>query len=75
MKKKKGGESSSAIRRRVERTQEIQRERYKNEKFSFNGELDGRHVEKYCEMTAEAEMLLEQAYTQFQFSTRRIIRF
>lgn len=70
MKKKKGGESSSVIRRRVERTQEIQRERYKNEEFSFNGELDGRRVEKYCEMTAGAEMLLEQAYTQFQFSTR-----
>ena len=70
MKKKKAAESSSENRRTVERTQEIQRERYKNEEFSFNGELDGRRVEKYCEMTAEAEMLLEQAYTQFQFSTR-----
>ena len=50
--------------------QEIQRERYKNEKFSFNGELDGKSVEKYCVMTEEAEALLEQAYTQFQFSTR-----
>ena len=70
MKKKKRGESSMSIRRRVERTQEIQRERYKNEEFSFNGELDGRSVEKYCVMTSEAETLLEQAYTQFQFSTR-----
>ena len=70
MKKKKRGESSAAIRRRVEQTQEIQRERYKNEKFSFNGELDGRSVEKYCVLTGEAETLLEQAYTQFQFSTR-----
>ncbi len=70
MKKRKRGESSASIRQRVERTQEIQRERYKNEKFSFNGELDGRSVEKYCVMTGEAEALLEQAYTQFQFSTR-----
>lgn len=59
-----------SIRRRVERTQEIQRERYKNEEFSSIGELDGRSVEKYCVMTSEAETLLEQAYTQFQFSTR-----
>ncbi len=70
MKKRKRGESSASIRQRVERTQEFQRERYKNEKFSFNGELDGRSVEKYCVMTGEAEALLEQAYTQFQFSTR-----
>ena len=36
----------------------------------FNGELDGRNLEKYCVMTAEADRLLEQAYEQFQFSTR-----
>ena len=37
----------------MERTQEIQRERYKNEEFSFNGEWMGGSVEKYCVMTSE----------------------
>ena len=70
MKKKIAGESSTQIRKRVEAVQEIQRERYKKEKFCFNGELDGRKLEKYCVMTGGADKLLEQAYEQFQFSTR-----
>lgn len=70
MKKKIAGESSAQIRKRVEAVQEIQRERYKKEKFCFNGELDGRKMEKYCVMTGGADKLLEQAYEQFQFSTR-----
>ena len=70
MKKKIPGESSAQIRKRVEAVQEIQRERYKEEKFCFNGELDGRKLEKYCVMTGGADKLLEQAYEQFQFSTR-----
>lgn len=70
MKKKIAGESSAQIRKRVEAVQEIQRERYKKEKFCFNGELDGRKLEKYCVMTGGADKLLEQAYEQFQFSTR-----
>lgn len=70
MKKKIAGESSAQIRKRVEAVQEIQRERYKKEKFCFNGELDGRKLEKYCVMTGGAGKLLEQAYEQFQFSTR-----
>lgn len=70
MKKKIAGESSAQIRKRVEAVQEIQRERYKKEKFCFNGELDGRKLEKYCVMTGGTDKLLEQAYEQFQFSTR-----
>lgn len=70
MKKKIAGESSAQIRKRVEAVQEIQRERYKKEKFCSNGELDGRKLEKYCVMTGGADKLLEQAYEQFQFSTR-----
>ena len=70
MKKKIAGESSAQIRKRVEAVQEIQRERYKKEKFCFNGELDGRKLEKYCVMTGGADKLLAQAFEQFQFSTR-----
>lgn len=70
MKKKTHGESSAKIRKRVEAVQEIQRERYKKEEFCFNGELSGKNLEKYCVMTGEADRLLEQAYEQFQFSTR-----
>ena len=70
MKKRTPGEPSAKIRERVKTVQEIQRKRYQKEKFCFNGELDGRNLEKYCVMTAEAARLLEQAYEQFRFSTR-----
>lgn len=70
MKKRTPGEPSAKIRERVKTVQEIQRKRYQKEKFCFNGELDGRNLEKYCVMTAEADRLLEQAYEQFRFSTR-----
>ena len=70
MKKRIQGESSAKIRERVEAVQEIQRKRYQKEEICFNGELDGRMLEKYCVLTRAAEEILEQAYGQFQFSTR-----
>lgn len=57
--KKEGGSSTGDPERTLQK-----------EKFCFNGELDGRKLEKYCVMTGGADKLLEQAYEQFQFSTR-----
>ena len=64
------GESSAVIRKRVERTRKIQQQRYSQDRISFNGELDGRSVDRYCHLTDKAEKLLEMAYERFQFSTR-----
>ena len=64
------GESSAVIRKRVERTRKIQQQRYIQDRISFNGELDGRSVDRYCHLTDKAEKLFEMAYERFQFSTR-----
>lgn len=64
------GESSENIRKRVEKVREIQRKRFKNESFQFNGEMQGKHVEEYCVLSKEAESLLEKAFYKLKFSGR-----
>lgn len=74
MKKKIAGESSAQIRKRVEAVQEIQRERYKKEKFCFNGELDGRKLEKYCVMTGGQTNFWSRHMSSFNSVPEHIIR-
>lgn len=58
--RKKRGETSADIRRRIERTREIQRERYHSEKITTNSELSGRLLGKYCVLGKPEQKLLEQ---------------
>ncbi len=64
------GEPSSAVRERVEKAREYQRQRYPSEKVSCNAELEARQVEKYCEVTTEGENLLKMAIQELGFSAR-----
>ncbi len=52
-------EPSSEVRKRVEKARKIQRERYKDEKFSLNSELNPRTIKKYLDITREGKQLLE----------------
>lgn len=70
MKEEGKRETSAEIRLRVEKTRKIQRDRYENEAFCFNGELQGKQIEKYCRLTGEGECLLKRAYDKMQFSAR-----
>ncbi len=63
-------ESSAEIRERIQKAQRIQQERYQDETTTFNGELSGRKIQQYCEITKEAENLLERAFQKMQFSVR-----
>lgn len=64
------GESSRIIRGRVEKVRKIQSARYENEAISFNGELHGKMLEKYCSLTSEGEVLMGRAFEKMQFSAR-----
>ncbi|MCD7868215.1 MAG: YifB family Mg chelatase-like AAA ATPase [Clostridiales bacterium] len=68
------GESSAAIRARVEDARRIQTERYREETICFNGELQGKQLERYCVMTQDARKLLETAFEKMRFSTRSFHR-
>ncbi|MCX8083896.1 MAG: YifB family Mg chelatase-like AAA ATPase [Calditerrivibrio sp.] len=64
------GETSEAIRKRVERVHRIQQERFKGEKIFFNSQMSEKHLKKYCELDADSLLLLEKANKKYNFSAR-----
>ncbi len=71
------GESSAQIRRRVVEAREVQEERFKGKKYSFNGDMEVGELERFCELGREEKRLMELAYRRFDLSARtyhRILR-
>ncbi len=66
----KKGESSHAIRERVNTARKIQLERYKGTKIYCNAQLTPSMVEKYCELSPEGNMLLKSAFESLGLSAR-----
>lgn len=70
----KPGMSSEDMRGMIMRTRDIQKERYKNEPYGLNGELDSKGVEKYCVMDKESEGLLRTAYNAMGLDPRALVK-
>ncbi len=68
------GETSAQIRRRVCRAVEIQKRRYCGENFSYNSEIPGRSLEKYCQVGGAEKALLEDFFRMGMCSMRRLSR-
>ncbi|MCR4605564.1 MAG: YifB family Mg chelatase-like AAA ATPase [Eubacterium sp.] len=68
------GESSEQIREKVEKTIEIQQKRYLREPFSYNGDLGGRDLEKYCPLGDEQMQYLRDYFEEEDVSFRRLTR-
>lgn len=66
----KKGETSLIIRKRVEKVQKIQAERYKDERINFNSQLDSSQIDKFCPLTDSASRLLARAFDEIAFSAR-----
>ena len=66
----KKGETSLIIRKRVEKVQKIQAERYKDERINFNSQLDSSQIDKFCPLTDSASRLLARAFDKIAFSAR-----
>ena len=64
------GENTKQVRMRVEAAQQIQRERFKDEKIQFNGEMSGKQVENFCHLDDSAGRLLKMAFQHMPFSAR-----
>ncbi len=63
-------EGSDVIRGRVDKARHKQRERYAAERIACNSELEARQVEKFCQVTPDAENLLKLAIQELGFSAR-----
>lgn len=64
------GEDSASIRKRVERTQAIQCERYAGESIRFNGELKGGQMDRFCPLDEAGRHFMEQAFAKLPLSAR-----
>ena len=64
------GESSAAIRSRVEKTIRVQRERLKKAGIRCNAMLSAQQIEKYCALTPEARRILQAAYEIYSLNAR-----
>lgn len=70
----RGDESSAQIRKRVERAMHIQKKRYQGEAFSYNGELPGALLGKYCPMGEREQEFLALFFQEGSCSMRKISR-
>lgn len=69
-------EPSSVIRERVNRARQIAQERFKGEKTDnggtifCNGQMEARHIRKYCALDDACKRLMERAYDSLGLSAR-----
>lgn len=63
-------ESSSAIRDRVLKAQELQRRRFQNTALTFNSEMSSADTKKYCLLEEKALQMLNQAVDRLNLSAR-----
>ena len=64
------GDSSEAIRRRVNKTRQVQMRRYRADSVLFNAHLESKELEKYCVLDKEGEELLKMAILELGISAR-----
>lgn len=66
-----GGESSEAIRARVEETREVQLQRFAaHPDITTNAAMTSRLVREHCRLDDQSDALLDQAMTDLNFSAR-----
>ncbi len=63
-------ESSANIARRVERSRELQLERYNGTKIHCNAQMTPRFIKRYCELDANGNRMLELVTDRLGFSAR-----
>lgn len=68
------GESSAAIKKRVNTAREIQKERYKNESITCNAQLTGSLIEKYCPISENESNMLKEAFETLGLTARAYTR-
>ncbi len=70
-------ETSAQVRERVNRTRQIQKQRFASDGITTNADMGEKQIKKYCRLTPECEALLKNAYETFKLSPRarsRIIK-
>jgi magnesium chelatase family protein len=66
----KVAESSSEVKKRVQKARDIQNKRFKNIKIKSNSGIGSRRIKEFCAVTPEAEKMLGNAVEQMRLSAR-----
>lgn len=67
-------ESSSSIRKRVEKARRIQKDRFKNYNIYCNSEMNTKLIKRYCKLNKECKSIMSNIYSKFKLSTRAYSR-
>ncbi len=68
--KKTEEECSADVKKRVNRTRMIQRERFSEEGIRTNSEMGERQLEKYCVLSPECEKIMRVSFEKLKLSAR-----
>ena len=70
MKNRTPGESSAVIKKRVMAAREIQRQRLQADHLFCNADMGRKQLQKWCQLTKEAELLLQDIFQKMHLSAR-----
>lgn len=70
LREKESGEDSSTIRSRVLKAWEIQKKRFADTDYHFNGDIQSRDIRKHCVLEQSAEVTLQRLFRQLSLSAR-----
>lgn len=68
------GETSAAVKERVEKARAIQRERFEGKGFSTNSHMSARDITRYCALDGDGERLLQKAFDKMGLTARGATR-
>ncbi len=68
------GESSAAVKERVERARAIQRERFAGRGISTNSQMSAKDIAKWCAVDENGERLLKKAFDKMGLTARATTR-
>ena len=74
LKNEESGETSSTIKRRVNRARDVQLARFRGHKVFCNGQMTNRHIKKFCPINGASQRLLETAIDRLGLSARAYVR-
>lgn len=63
-------EESAQIRERVISAMEIQKDRYRNEPYTFNSQVTSAIIEEYCRLTSETRDYMKQLFSAEELTAR-----
>lgn len=69
-----GNMDSKSMGEKVKKAREMQKRRFANTPYIFNGELQGKAVEKYCPLEGDTKQFMEQVYHSLGLSVRGYLK-